>query len=56
MPTCDADEFYDDPPGAILPFGGHKGSAIALMVELLSAGLVGDMFSFEAKMAGISEI
>jgi len=37
--------------GMLLPFGGHKGSAIALMVELLSAGLVGDMFSFEAKEA-----
>ena len=34
----------------LLPFGGHKGSAIAMMVELLAAGLVGDMFSFEAKM------
>jgi len=37
--------------GVLLPFGGHKGSAIAMMVELLSAGLVGDMFSFEAKEA-----
>tara|TARA_B100000686_G_C16626093_1_gene881945 strand:- start:73 stop:1074 length:1002 start_codon:yes stop_codon:yes gene_type:complete len=35
--------------GVLLPFGGHKGSAIAMMVELLSAGLVGDMFSFEAR-------
>jgi len=35
--------------GVLLPFGGHKGSAIAMMVELLAAGLVGDMFSFEAK-------
>ena len=37
--------------GVLLPFGGYKGSAIALMVELLSAGLVGDLFSFEAKEA-----
>ena len=37
--------------GVLLPFGGHKGSAIAMMVELLAAGLVGDMFSFEAKDA-----
>jgi delta1-piperideine-2-carboxylate reductase len=37
--------------GVLLPFGGHKGSAIAMMVELLAAGLVGDMFSFEAKTA-----
>ncbi len=35
--------------GVLLPFGGHKGSAIAMMVELLAAGLVGENFSFEAK-------
>ena len=35
--------------GVLLPFGGYKGSAIAMMVELLAAGLVGDMFSFEAE-------
>ncbi len=34
--------------GAILPFGGYKGSAIAMMVELLVAGLIGQDFSFEA--------
>jgi len=44
----------DDPTaitngGVLLPFGSHKGSAISMMVELLAAGLVGDMFSFEAK-------
>lgn len=37
--------------GAQLPFGGHKGSAIALMVELLAGALVGDLFSFEAATA-----
>lgn len=31
--------------GAMLPFGGHKGSAIALMVELLAGPLIGDMTS-----------
>lgn len=35
--------------GVLLPFGGHKGSAIALMVELLAAGAAGDNFSYEAK-------
>lgn len=35
--------------GAQLPFGGHKGAAIALMVELLAGALVGDLFSFEAQ-------
>ena len=34
--------------GAQLPFGGHKGAAIALMVELLAGALIGDVFSFEA--------
>jgi delta1-piperideine-2-carboxylate reductase len=32
--------------GVLLPFGGYKGSAIALMVELFAAGLTGDTFSF----------
>ena len=49
-------EKTDDPAaiangGVLLPFGGHKGSAIAMMVELLAAGLIGDLFSFEAKIA-----
>ena len=34
--------------GVLLPFGGYKGSAIAMMVELLCAGLIGEGFSFEA--------
>ena len=34
--------------GAQLPFGGHKGSAIALMVELLAACIPRDYLSFEA--------
>ena len=34
--------------GAQLTFGGYKGAAIALMVELLAGALVGDVFSFEA--------
>ncbi|MEM8856286.1 MAG: 2-oxo-4-hydroxy-4-carboxy-5-ureidoimidazoline decarboxylase [Pseudomonadota bacterium] len=37
--------------GAQLPFGGHKGSAIALMVELLAGGLTADLFSDEAEPA-----
>lgn len=34
--------------GAQLPFGGYKGSAIALMVDLLAGGLLGEAFSDEA--------
>lgn len=35
--------------GVLLPFGGYKGSSIALMVELLAAGMTGDYFSYEAE-------
>lgn len=35
--------------GAQLTFGAHKGSAISMMVELLTAGLTGGSFSFEAR-------
>lgn len=37
--------------GVMLPFGGHKGSNIAMMIELLSAALIGERFSFEAAEA-----
>ncbi|WP_245155558.1 Ldh family oxidoreductase [Paracoccus ravus] len=33
--------------GALLPFGGHKGMALAMMVEILCAALVGGQFSYE---------
>ncbi|MFK7995194.1 MAG: Ldh family oxidoreductase [Granulosicoccus sp.] len=34
--------------GAQLPFGGYKGAALALMVELLAGALIGDNFSVES--------
>lgn len=34
--------------GALLPFGGRKGANIALMVEMLSAGLSGGFWSLDA--------
>ncbi len=34
--------------GAQLPFGGYKGSAVALMVELMASGLARSPFGFEA--------
>ncbi len=37
--------------GAQLAFGGYKGSAIAVMVELLACALIGQPFSFEATAA-----
>lgn len=44
-PTCDPSAILDG--GALVPFGGHKGSAISLMIELMTAGLSGGNFSFE---------
>ena len=37
--------------GAQLTFGGYKGSALALMIEVLAGPLVGDLLSFEALRA-----
>lgn len=34
--------------GALLPFGGHKGSAISTMVELLAGVMIGDLTSPES--------
>lgn len=34
--------------GVLLPFGGYKGSGIALMVELLAAAATGERFSYES--------
>ena len=34
--------------GAMLPFGGHKGSAISTMIELLAGIMIGDLTSPEA--------
>lgn len=45
-PTTDPSAILNG--GAQLPFGGYKGSAVALMVELLAAGVVGDLYSDEA--------
>ncbi len=45
-PSTDPEEIIK---GVLLPFGGYKGSAISLMVELLAAGLTGEQFSYEAK-------
>ena len=44
-PTTDPNEILN---GAMLTFGGYKGSSIALMVDLLAGALVGENSSFEA--------
>lgn len=38
-PSTDPAAVFDAPLGALLPFGDHKGAGIALMAEILSAGL-----------------
>lgn len=40
-PTTDPAAFYADPPGAILPFGGHKGSGLSMFCEVLAGALTG---------------
>lgn len=35
--------------GAMLTFGGHKGSALSTMIELLAGPLIGDLTSIESK-------
>ncbi|WP_313136336.1 Ldh family oxidoreductase [Paracoccus jeotgali] len=44
QPTTDPQEALD---GAMLPFGGHKGSAISTMIELLGGAMIGDLTSRE---------
>jgi delta1-piperideine-2-carboxylate reductase len=45
-PTTDPDAVL---AGSQLAFGGYKGAALAMMVELLAGPLIGDLLSFEAK-------
>lgn len=44
-PTTDPNEILK---GALLAFGGYKGSSISMMVELLAGAMIGESFSFEA--------
>jgi delta1-piperideine-2-carboxylate reductase len=45
QPTADPGAILDG--GALLPFGGHKGASIMLMVEILASALTGGQFSAE---------
>ncbi|RJE89382.1 Ldh family oxidoreductase [Paracoccus onubensis] len=40
--------------GALLPFGGHKGSAISTMIELMAGPLIGDMLSSQTSAPGMN--
>jgi delta1-piperideine-2-carboxylate reductase len=45
QPTTDPGKVLE---GALLAFGGHKGSSIAMMIELFAGALIGECLSFEA--------
>ena len=57
-PTDDASVLFGEKPGAILPLGGldlgHKGFALALLVEALTSGLAGHGRADEPKQWGAS--
>jgi delta1-piperideine-2-carboxylate reductase len=50
LPTTDPKAVLDG--GALLPFGGYKGSSIAMMMEVMAAALAGGKFSFEVDFSG----
>lgn len=45
LPTCDPLQVIQ---GAMLTFGGHKGSALATMVEIMAGALIGDWNSLQS--------
>jgi delta1-piperideine-2-carboxylate reductase len=49
-PTTDPQAVLDG--GALLSFGGYKGAAIAMMMEIMAAGLAGGRFSYEVDFSG----
>ena len=51
-PTTDPNEGLK---GSIAPLGGYKGAGLALLVEVLAAGLVGANWSFQASSLGDNE-
>ncbi|MFN8837461.1 MAG: Ldh family oxidoreductase [Burkholderiales bacterium] len=50
-PTTDARSILDG--GALLAFGGHKGTAVSLMVEIMAAALSGGRFAVEDRAAEV---
>lgn len=50
-PTTDPQQALN---GAVLPSGGHKGSAMSLMVEMLASGLTGAHLSQDIQHAGFT--
>jgi uncharacterized oxidoreductase len=42
QPINDPKVFYGPPPGAILPFGGHKGYGLGIIADILAGALTGN--------------
>jgi uncharacterized oxidoreductase len=40
-PTTDPEQFYGDPPGALLPMAGHKGYGLCLITEIFAGAIAG---------------
>ena len=40
-PSTSPAEYYADPPGALLPIGGHKGFALSLCCEIMAGAMTG---------------
>jgi uncharacterized oxidoreductase len=40
-PSTDPADLYGDLPGALLPFGGHKGFALAMFADIFAGALTG---------------
>lgn len=41
VPTTDPEDYYADPPGAILPIAAHKGYALSLFADIFAGALSG---------------
>ena len=52
-PTTDPDEALR---GAVLPSGGHKGSALSLLVEMLASGLTGAQLTQDINHSGFTGV
>jgi uncharacterized oxidoreductase len=44
-PITDPADFYTDPPGVLLPFGGHKGYGLSVICEMFAGALTGNSCS-----------
>ena len=53
QPTDDPTGFIDDHTGALLTFGRHKGSGLAVMCEIMAGAVVGGQRTDEPRKGGI---